>query len=168
LQTEDGLPYRDPDVKALVWELKYRANSHAATLAGTLLADELLALAADELGKPLLIPVPMHPARRKVRKHNHTELLCQAAVKKLENVFDYAPDILIRTIDTPTQQGLARHKRLKNVHDSMEVIDPERVEARVCVVVDDVATTGATLAEAKRALRAAGARRVHLVALARS
>jgi ComF family protein len=132
------------------------------------LADELLALAAEELGVPLLIPIPMHPDRYKERGHNQTEVLCEAALRALgqgESPFEYKRDVLKRVVDTPHQQGLARSKRLKNVEDSMVAKD---VEGRVCVVVDDVTTTGATLTEAKRALLAAGARRVHCVALARS
>jgi ComF family protein len=168
LAHEDGLPYRDPVVRDLVWEIKYYGSGHAAKLAGEYLADELLALAAEELGVPLLIPIPMHPTRRKERGHNQTEVLCEAALRALgqgESPFEYKKGALKRVVDTPHQQGLARNKRLKNVEGSMIA---QGVEGRVCVVVDDVTTTGATLAEAKRALLGAGARRVHSVALARS
>lgn len=168
LQTREGLPYREKVVQALVWELKYYANAHASELAGALVAEELLALASDTLGRPLLIPVPMHAARRRERGHNQTEVLCEAALNALgKDVYDYEPRALIRLKATPLQQGLPKHIRLKNVKDSMEA-DFEAVKGRVCVVVDDVSTTGATFEEAKRALRVAQAREVHCVALAHS
>lgn len=166
LSNEEGLPYQHNDVRALVWEIKYYANKAAAKLAGAYLADELLALAAEEIGMPLLIPVPMHPSRRKTRGHNQTEILCQAACLHLREAYEYRPDVLTRATETPLQQGLQRSKRLKNVAGSM--VATEAVRDRVCMVIDDVTTTGATLAEAKRALLKAGARRVHCVALAKS
>lgn len=162
------LPYHDPRVTALVWELKYHAHARAAALAGELLFEQLLGIAAEELGRPLLIPVPMHAARRRTRGHNQTELLCTAALAHTGSTFEYAARALERMKETTPQQGLERHKRLKNVHGSMHVVDPAQVAGRVCVVVDDVTTTGATLDEARRALLQAGAARVHLVALAHS
>ena len=85
------------------------------------------------------------------------------------NALEYAPKALIRTINTKTQQGLPRAERLKNIKNSMTSgPDAEKIKGRGCIVVDDVTTTGATLAEAKRALRVAGARAVHCIALARS
>jgi len=163
-----SLPYHDPRVTALVWELKYHANAKAASLASELLYEQLLGIAAEELGVPLLIPVPMHKNRRRARGHNQTEILCKGALAYAGSAFAYAPHVLVRTVDTRSQQGLERHKRLKNVHGSMEAVAPDFVKRRVCVVVDDVSTTGATLEEACRALLKAGAARVHLVALAHS
>jgi len=167
LQTSEGLPYHDHVVRALIWEVKYFANAHARRLAGELLAEEITYTAAEEVGRPLLVPVPMHHARRKTRGHNQTELMCQSALEFLRDTVEYRCDVLKRIVDTPTQQGLERSKRLKNVHNSM-VADSDRAAGRVCIVVDDVTTTGATLAEAKRALKAAGARSVHTIALAYS
>ncbi|MBI2004922.1 hypothetical protein HYS79_02040 [Patescibacteria group bacterium] len=166
----DGtLPYHDEEVKALVWELKYHGNPLAAALAGEHLAEILLAAAADELGTPLLLPVPMHRARRRKRGHNQTELLCESSLFHLgEGVFCYRKDLLARARDTQEQQGLQKHIRLHNVKNSMVVTSAAQVAGRVCVVVDDVATTGATFAEARRALTAAGARKVVCIALARS
>lgn len=167
LQTAEGLPYADKTVAALVWEVKYYANRRAAALAGALLSEELLAIAAEELGKPLLIPVPMHPKRRRERGHNQTELLCEAALEFLDNAYEYERDTLKRVKIAPEQQKLDRAKRLKNVAGSMRA-NPAPVKGRVCVVVDDVTTTGATLQEAARALKGAGALRVHTLALAYS
>jgi ComF family protein len=170
---EGGLPYNDPRVQALVWELKYYGSGRSAGLAGAYFGEQLLALAAEELGKPLLVPVPMHKARQIERGRNQTEVLCEAALFALskvmgqENIFQYAPQALERVVDTKTQQGLPRRERLNNVKNSMRA-NPGLVEGRVCVVVDDVTTTGATLAEAKRALKLAGARAVHTIALAQS
>lgn len=162
------LPYHDPRVTALVWELKYHANSRATELASELLFEQLLAIAAEELGRPLLIPIPMHAARRRARGHNQTELLCKRVLAHTGSTFEYAPGALMRTVLTRSQQGLERQVRLKNVRNSMEAPQPASIERRICVVVDDVTTTGATLEEARRALLAAGAARVHLVALAHS
>ena len=189
LQTTIGLPYHAEEVQALVWELKYYGNKRAAALAGEFLAEDLLSLAAEELGRPLLIPVPMHAARLRERGHNHTELLCEATLKALgksggknslvdvpeegrpedffDSTFAYAPNALKRILHIPHQQGLERQKRLHNVKNSMQA-DKKLVAGRVCVVVDYVTTTGATLAEAARALKAAGALRVHCLALAQS
>lgn len=159
------LPYRNSKVRALVWELKYRASARAAKLAGEFLSDALLALSAEVVGTPLLIPAPMHAARRKARGHNQTELLCEAALPFLSGAFKYAPRALERLRHTAPQQGLMRGKRLRNVKNSMRAC-PGLVGGRACVVVDDVSTTGATLAEARRALLSAGAREVHTVSLA--
>ena len=192
------LPYRNPSVAALVWELKYYANRRAQTLAGSLLAEVLLDLASEEIGRIVLIPIPMHPKRRKERGYNQTELLCKAALAALSektslrkgprisslrsarpfssrsffsDSFDYRPDLLVRVRHTAPQQGLPQHRRLKNVKNAMTLKNltdrsaPDLTD-RVCVLVDDVATTGATLAEARRALKASGARRVYCVALA--
>lgn len=163
-----SLPYHDARVTALVWEVKYYADARAASLCGAILADILIGIASEELGKPLLIPIPMHGVRRRERGHNQTEVLSEAALKYAASFYDYAPRALMRVRHTPAQQGLAKHERVENLKGSMHVQDDSLVRGRVCVVVDDVSTTGATFAEATRALKAAGAARVECVALAYS
>lgn len=163
-----SLPYHDPRVTALVWEVKYYADSRAAALAGAVLADILISIANEELGRPLLIPIPMHRVRRRERGHNQTEVLCEAALTHAASFYEYAPPALLRVRHTPTQQGLSKHERVENLKGSMHVQDESLVRGRVCVVVDDVSTTGATFEEATRALKAAGATRVECVALAYS
>src|SRR3989344_43876 len=131
-----ALPYHDPRITALIWELKYQANKRALRLAGEFLSEQLIALAAEELGKPLLIPVPMHKNRRRTRGHNQTELLCRAALLHAGEFLEYTPQALARTVDPPPQQGLERSKRLMNVRGSMEAVFPELTLGRVCIVLE--------------------------------
>ena len=161
-----ALPYHDPRVTALVWEMKYHANRRAIALGGALLSEQLLDIASEELGTPLLIPIPMHRLRRSERGHNQTELLCEKALRRIEDSYEYAPGALEKVVHTASQQRLPERERRRNLVGSMTA--RPRVEGRVCVIVDDVLTTGATLKEARRAVLAAGARGVHCVALAYS
>jgi ComF family protein len=167
LHQDDALPYRDERVRALVWEVKYYANRRARELCGAFLAEPLLDLAQESLGAPLFIPVPMHAARKKERGHNQTELLCEAALPHLGDSYEYAPMALVRTA-TRQQQGLPKHTRRTNVRHSMHVSNEKMVRGRTCIVLDDVRTTGATLEEAARALKVAGASSVECLALART
>jgi ComF family protein len=168
LKHEDGLPYHDPRVTSLVWEVKYKANPRALALAGALLAEEVRTIASEELGTLALIPVPMHPERRKARGYNQTELLCEAMLKNLADQVEYLPRVLSRIRNSVPQQTLARSTRLHNVKGSMQVAERTEIAGKTCIVVDDVATTGATLLEAERALKRAGAKKVYTLALARS
>ncbi len=162
------LPYHDERARALVWEMKYYASSRAANLGGIILAEALIEYASDILGEPLLIPIPLHHTRRRERGHNQSELLCKAALAHAPHCAQYAPQLLVRHKATPHQQGSARHKRLSNLKNSMTAPHPERLRGRTVIIVDDVTTTGATFAEAKRALLAAGAAHVYCLALAQS
>jgi ComF family protein len=169
LARPDGaLPYHDELVRALVWEIKYRKNAEALALAGEFLAARALSIAEESLAQPVLVPVPMHAARRAARGHNQTELLCEAIMKASPDSFLYAPSAIARTRNTIPQQGLPKYRRIKNVLGSMEAIHAQEITGRTCIVVDDVSTTGATALEAKRVLLEAGAREVEVLALAHS
>jgi len=159
------LPYRHPEVAALVQELKYHRNPRALALAAQVLTDELLGISSEALSPPLLVPIPMHSTRSKERGYNQTALLCEAVLQMLGTSVIYEPNALTRIRHTPPQQTLTRAKRLTNVRHSMRA-DPTLVRGRTVIVLDDVTTTGATLAEARRALLKAGAAQIHCIALA--
>ncbi|MBU2874848.1 ComF family protein [Marinobacter salexigens] len=114
--------------------------------------------------KPLLlIPSPMHPARRRVRGFNQARDIAE----KLGSVLDIPVDagIVRRVRKVKAQRGLSREARLANLRDVFEVRSevPERV-----AIVDDVVTTGATVRVIASALRSAGARNIQVWALART
>ena len=80
-------------------------------------------------------------------------------------------DVLIRTRETPTQTALTPGTRLANVRAAFAVANvqcPMINDHWTLIIVDDVFTTGATLAEAARTLEQAGARRIYGVTFARA
>jgi ComF family protein len=110
-----------------------------------------------------IAPVPLHPRRLRERGFNPACVLARRLARELGVCCN--PAALRRIRDTPSQTGLDRSGRRENVRGAFEA--RARAPARIWLV-DDVVTTGSTLAEAALALRAAGARSVVGVCAARS
>lgn len=143
-----------------VHRAKYGADPSVAASLGALLVETW----AYEGVIDAVVPVPLHPARLRLRGFNQSAELSRALCRTLgaSLLFDGAR----RVRDTPTQTRLDRAARRRNVADAF-VASPRVQGARV-LLVDDVVTTGATLASLREACLAAGAGSVHAVALARA
>jgi ComF family protein len=120
-----------------------------------------LAQAVRVLNPPagvLLVPVPSSPAAVRARGHDHARRLSSAAARGVPGAGVAA--VLRSRRHVSDQAGLSARARAENLQGALEVrgAGRRRVAGRAVVVVDDVVTTGATLTEAARALRAAGAR----------
>ncbi len=164
--------YRDPLVRRLIWEVKYRSSPRAIALAAECLAAHLAEEIAeralfDALVRPLLMSVPASPTRAAERGGDPLALAASRTAALLTGLCMHAPHVLYKIRDLRPQTGLAnRAERLRNVVGSFAVRESLDVRGRDVIVLDDVTTTGATFVEARRALLAAGARSVLCVAFA--
>jgi ComF family protein len=116
----------------------------------------------------LILPVPLHRQRLRQRGFNQSELLLRNWKHTSHQAAPaIASGVLVRAAATQAQAGLSRRDREVNIRGVFAVKRPELVRGRHVVVVDDVITTGATVAECARELLSSGAARVDVLALAR-
>jgi ComF family protein len=148
----------DGALRAIVQSFKYdgrRSLAHG-------LADLMRRRAADILdGVDYVVPVPLHPSRRRQRGFNQAADLARHLGLPVRHA-------LRRVRATPTQTGLPAARRHRNVRHAFAATRSARgLDGAVVVLVDDVCTTGATLEACARALKDAGVGEVRAVTAAR-
>ncbi|OGG57439.1 hypothetical protein A2853_03690 [Candidatus Kaiserbacteria bacterium RIFCSPHIGHO2_01_FULL_55_17] len=167
------MDYRSPAVEDLIHSLKYDGSTRAAELAASVLADylheEIASSRTFSARKVLLVPIPLHASRARERGWNQVELVLRALPVEFRDGTRavFAPHALARTRATKPQTRLPRSERLSNVAGAFAVPNEDSVRNVHVFLIDDVTTTGATLANAATPLRRAGAN-VTLLALARA
>lgn len=155
--TVAALDYAFP-VDRLVHALKY---GHRLAIA-RLFIDRMAALPVPEAD--LVVPLPLHVSRLRERGFNQAAELGRALARKWK--IPFVCDGIERDLNTVPQAGLVWKDRASNVRGAFRVTT--RVEGLRVVVVDDVMTTGATLAELARTLKGVGAFSVENRVLART
>ena len=169
-------PYRYTGlVRRAVLRAKYQGSPWAAVelgveMARLLFGSEIRMCGSEPLPEPVpgldrgydcILPVP---ASSKKRGYNVPERMAQPLARAVG--VPVVTDALTRARSTRRQEGLSLDERLANVAGAFAVPDPERVEGKRVLLVDDVITTGATVAACAQALLAAGAQSIFAVALA--
>ena len=155
-----AVAYEGP-VEPLVHRFKYQGWRALAKPLALLLCDRIV---VEGLASSLVVPVPLHSDRRRQRGFNQAELLARELRRHL-NLRD-PPGRLVRIRATRPQVGSDRLRRWENVHGAF-AWRGGALDGRSLMVVDDVATTGATLEACAAALKAAGAGPVMGVTVAR-
>jgi ComF family protein len=113
----------------------------------------------------LVVPVPMSPERASARGYNQAAQLARPIA--LYFGYPYLPQAVRKIRNTSSQVGLTLEQRRKNVAGAFAA-QAELVSGKVVLVVDDVATSGATLNACAQTLKEAGAREVYCLTLARA
>lgn len=169
-----AMSYANPAPRALIQALKYeRAKAALAPLLSVLLPY----LEATLRGAPetaadnwVIVPIPLHARRLRERGFNQAMLIAVAltAIPPL-TCAAVLHDALVRTRHTPPQAAEASaEKRRENVAHCFALRRPESIRGKTVLLVDDVFTSGATMGEAVRTLRAGGAKYIIGVATAKA
>ena len=153
-------------VRDLVQRFKYRGDHFLRRPLSVWLVEAWETDGRLRGGPPVtaLVPVPLHPQRRRERGFNQAEALCRLLEKHARLPVWHA---LRRVRFTETQTHLARNERLENLRGAFAAARRRPVAGAHLLLVDDVFTTGATVDECARVLRRAGAASVRVLTVAR-
>lgn len=153
--------HEGPLAKA-IHRAKYGEDPAVARSLGKLLGAEL----GDWQGEfDRVVPVPLHRSRMAERGFNQSAELAKSVAKRLGARVDFSA--VVRARATVSQTTLDVAGRRANVSGVFTVRDGKRIAGQRMLLIDDVVTTGATLAELRAVVEAAGAQRVECVAVAR-
>jgi ComF family protein len=129
-------------VQHLMHNFKYNGMQQIGNLLGNIAGGQLL-------NNPVLktidviIPVPLHKKRLRERGYNQSKCFADGLAEKLNAVVD--DENLIRTVATKTQTHKSRFARFENMQHVFEVKNPQLLEGKHVLLVDDIVTTGSTL-----------------------
>lgn len=155
-----AVAYEGP-VEVALQRFKYKGWRRLAEPLALLMAERLV---VEGLSAQWAIAVPLHSSRLRQRGFNQSDLLAAELRKRL--TLAKPPGELVRTRPTPPQVGHDRRWRLENVRDAFEWRGTTLAGSSI-LLIDDVATTGATLEACAAALRVAGSGPVMGVSVAR-
>lgn len=151
-------PYRG-QMKQAVLDLKYRGKRENARFLGTALAR--LGEAEVRRWQPeVLIPVPLHKKRRKIRGYNQAELLAKVCGQLWKIPVD--TKLVERKNSTKAQKQLNPEERRKNLQGAF-CISPTGINYRSVLIIDDIYTTGSTVDAVTAALKKSGVEHIYFL-----
>lgn len=161
--------YAHPAVRRLIWQLKYRRKPALAKPLAALLCQYVSvlplppywtegAMRPHSTSSVLVVPIPITHARFRNRGYNHAEEIARVVAHRFNLPLVPA---LLKTKDTKPQAELKEwNERVVNLAACFVVTDPASIKNKNILLVDDISTSGATLSEASRTLKSAGAKKI--------
>lgn len=157
-----GGPYRGI-LKESLSSLKFRGDRDLAKPLAFLLAGK--ARSRIKLAEiDVIVPVPMHPSKLAVRGFNQAELLAREVGREIRKPVIY--NVLQKKIDTPAQTHLHQQERVANLRNAFCVERSDLITGAEVLLIDDIFTTGSTVAECSRTLLAAKAKNIFVATVA--
>ena len=145
-----------------IYRFKYGGRQEYADYFGEQIA-EYLGEFIERIHPDGLVPVPLHRSRMRKRGYNQAELLARAVGSRMGiPVYD---KLLVRVKNTRPLKQLNGRERQNNLKKAFNVAQND-VKLKVLIIIDDIYTTGSTIEEVSRALKAAGAEKTYFVTLA--
>ncbi len=156
--------YYTAELSGIIQGLKFRGRRNLVGLLAPLMAGAFYD-SWDRGDFDLIVPVPLHAKRKRERGYNQAELLARSLSRSLALPCVQA---LHRVRKTLPQVGLTDSQRQENVRKAFSCVKPQYVLKKRVLLIDDVMTTGATVASAAQSLMHAGALRVSVLTVARA
>ena len=150
--------WMEPPLDQVIHRMKYAGCSGLTRPLAHLIARDISARGDG------VTAVPLHRTRLRERGYNQADLLAKELARRWG--IPHLPDLLCRRRSTRVQARLQEDERSANLRGAFQVGNPNWVSDRSWILVDDVVTTGSTLAECLQGLRSSGARAVLPVAVA--
>ncbi|PIR06842.1 MAG: hypothetical protein COV55_01930 [Candidatus Komeilibacteria bacterium CG11_big_fil_rev_8_21_14_0_20_36_20] len=161
------LSYEDPLIEKLIKNFKYHYLENLSQVLITILQKQIQKI--DLHPNTIIVNVPLHPRKKRQRGFDQTEILAKGLAKKLN--LTYYP-LLQRIKTTKTQAQLTKEQRQKNVAGVFKINKkiPQQLQHQQpeIILIDDVATTGATLNQAAKVLKKAGFEQITCAVLAKN
>ncbi|RYY09058.1 MAG: ComF family protein [Chitinophagaceae bacterium] len=133
---------KDSIVQQLMHQFKYKGREEIGLYFGKKMGAALLSSGRIQPAD-YLVPLPLHPARQRKRGYNQAEVLCRGMSETLG--IPVLPGAVTRNAETSSQTRKSRISRWDNMSGKFSVPDPEKLQNKHVILVDDVVTTGATL-----------------------
>ncbi|NLK21800.1 MAG: ComF family protein [Epulopiscium sp.] len=149
-------------IRDMMYRFKYGGYKEYARYLGHLMADKIRNEAPNEKFD-LIIPIPIHPNRKKSRGYNQGEELAKTISKELNSPMDTS--ILIRTKETRPQSGLTIIERKNNIKNAFKIKINMDLKQMKILLVDDIYTTGATINSCAKLLKNKNAGKIYFVSL---
>jgi ComF family protein len=150
-------------IRKLIHRLKYRGIRELGYELGRIYGLSLRTSGfLDDID--LIIPVPLHPDKERVRGYNQSELISLGIADSAK--LPVESKSLVRTVVSDTQTNKSRYDRWTNVEGIFKVIDPQSIMRKHVLLVDDVITTGSTVESCVNELLKTKGVKVSVVALA--
>jgi len=150
-------------VKNLIHNLKYKGQNQISSFLGDWFGSRLRS--ADDSPKiDLVIPVPLHPKKRRKRGYNQVDEFGKKLAAHLDA--EFTDSILLKSRNTTTQTTKNRWHRFKYQQGEYHVEGLDLIRDKRILLVDDVITTGATMESCTKALQQAPGVEVYLGAMA--
>ena len=159
-----ALFYYQPPIDYLLTSLKFGSSLLYARFFGELLAEKLQERYADQTKPELIIPMPLHAQRLQERGFNQALELSRPLAKSL--AIPLSLKHCHRVLATQPQSRISALARQRNVRNAFAVV--EAIDAKYVAIVDDIVTTGSTVAALAKVLRQAGVVKIDLWCCARA
>ncbi|MBR4312842.1 MAG: ComF family protein [Bacteroidaceae bacterium] len=157
--------YKEGKYSSLIHHLKYYDHPEVGTYLGRLAATELKASGFFD-GIDLIIPVPLSKKKQRQRGYNQCDYIARG-ISEITGII-ICTDCIERSINTDTQTAKGRIERWKNTEGIFRITNAETLKGKHILLLDDVATTGATLHACISTLLTVPGVRVSVFALAKA